>query len=162
MKKLKDPKGPVDLFVGRARELGDHLGPVLYQLPPGWKLNLSRLEHFLQVLPRDVRHVVEFRDPTWYADEVYRLMEQHGVSLCLHDMPGSATGRLRVGPFVYVRFHGSGARYGGAYAADRLEPWAAWLGDQAAAGVPGYVYFNNDLGGHASRDAQTLRRLLGT
>lgn len=160
MKKLKDPDAPVERFFDRARELGKHLGPVLYQLPPGWKLNLSRLEHFLQVLPRDVRHVLEFRDPTWYADDVYELMAQHGVALCLHDMRGSATGRLRIGPFVYVRFHGSGARYGGAYTPAQLEPWAAWLREQAASGVPGYAYFNNDLGGHAPRDAQTLRRLL--
>ena len=75
---------------------------MLYQLPPGWKLDLGRLEHFLQVLPRGIRHVVEFREPSWYADDVLRLLEAHRVALCLHDMSGSATGRQRVGPFIYV------------------------------------------------------------
>lgn len=162
MKKLKDPDAPVRLFFERARELGRHLGPVLYQLPPGWKLNLARLEQFLQVLPRDVQHVLEFRDATWQVDEVYRLMNDHGVALCLHDMRGSATGRLRVGPFIYARFHGSGARYGGAYSAAQLEPWATWLAEHAVSGVPAYAYFNNDLGGHAPRDAQLLRTLVST
>ena len=160
MKKLKDPEEPVERFFDRARALRRHLGPVLYQLPPGWRLDRERLEHFLQVLPRGVRHVVEFREPTWYTDEVYRLFERHSVALCLHDMPGSATGRIRVGPFVYVRFHGASGRYDGSYPEDRLEGWAQWLGEQVAAGADVYAYFNNDMGGHAPRDAVTLRRLL--
>lgn len=160
MKKLKDPEEPVERFFSRARALRAHLGPVLYQLPPGWKLDLERLEHFLQVLPRDVRHVLEFREPSWYADDVYALMEQHRTALCLHDMPGSATGRMRVGPFVYVRFHGASGRYDGSYPEARLTEWADWLHTQRLAGVDVYAYFNNDVGGHAPRDAVTLRRLI--
>ena len=160
MKKLKDPEDPLERFFSRARALSRHLGPVLYQLPPGWKYDRSRLEHFLHALPADARHVVEFRDPTWYGDESLGLLQEHGVALCLHDMPMSATGRLRVGPFVYVRFHGASGRYDGSYPRERLEEWADWLGEQAAAGVDVYAYFNNDVGGHAPRDALTLRGLL--
>lgn len=160
MKKLKDPEEPLDRFFSRARALKRHFGPVLYQLPPGWKLDRARLEHFLQALPRGVRHVLEFREPTWYADDVRALLERHRVAMCLHDMPGSATGRERVGPFVYVRFHGASGRYDGSYPADRLAPWADWLAGQAGDGVDVYAYFNNDVGGHAPRDALTLRRLL--
>lgn len=160
MKKLKDPEQPLALLFERMRPLGRHLGPVLYQLPPGWKLNRDRLEHFLQVLPRGARHVMEFRDPTWYADEVMALLERHRVALCLHDMGGSATGRQRVGPFIYVRFHGSGQKYGGAYPGSRLREWADWLNDARREGIDVYAYFNNDVGGHAPRDAVTLRRFL--
>jgi uncharacterized protein YecE (DUF72 family) len=160
MKKLKDPEEPVERFFSRARALRKHLGPVLYQLPPGWKLDRGRLEHFLHVLPRNVRHVLEFREPSWYADDVYALMRRHDVALCLHDMPGSATGRLRVGPFVYVRFHGASGRYAGSYPERRLGEWADWLNEQMAAGADVYAYFNNDVAGHAPRDAVTLRRLL--
>jgi uncharacterized protein YecE (DUF72 family) len=162
MKKLKDPEGPLELFFSRAGALGRRLGPVLYQLPPGWKCDTGRLEHFLQLLPAGVRHVIEFRDPSWYADDVLACLERHGVALCLHDMPGSATGRLRVGPFVYARFHGASGRYDGSYPDDRLDSWADWLRGQADAGVPVYAYFNNDMGGHAPRNALTLRRLLTT
>src|SRR5688572_14810227 len=110
MKKLKDPEEPIERLFSRMRALGRHLGPVLYQLPPGFRLDMTRLEHFLQALPRNVRHVIEFRDPSWYADAVYEAMQRHGASLCLHDMKGSATGRLRAGPIVYVRFHGPTGR----------------------------------------------------
>lgn len=124
------------------------------------KLNRERLEHFLQVLPRGVRHVLEFRDPSWYADESIALLERHGVALCLHDMAGSTTGRQRVGPFVYVRFHGSGQKHGGGYPDARLQHWADWLNDARVKGTDVYAYFNNDVGGHAPRDAVTLRRFL--
>jgi uncharacterized protein YecE (DUF72 family) len=160
MKKLKDPEEPIERLFRRMRALGRHLGPVLYQLPPGWKLNLERLGHFLKALPRRARHVMEFRDPTWYDREVYRLLDRRGVALCLHDMAGSATGRARVGPFVYVRFHGATAKYGGRYPEDRLRSWAQWLNAEREGGADVYAYFNNDVGGHAPRDAVTLRRLL--
>ena len=160
MKKLKDPEEPIERLFSRMRALKRHLGPVLYQLPPGWKLDRSRLEHFLQALPRDARHVIEFRDPSWYADEVFELLERHRIALCLHDMRGSATGRSRVGPFVYVRFHGASGRYAGDYPHERLRGWAEWLRAQLAAGADVYAYFNNDVGGHAPRNAVTLRRLV--
>lgn len=160
MKKLKDPEEPVDRLFSRMRALGRHLGPVLYQLPPGWKVDVDRFRHFLEILPRDARHVMEFRDPSWYDREICRLMERHGVALCLHDMPGSATVRERVGPFVYVRFHGASSRYAGGYSEERLRDWAAWLNAQRDDGIDIYTYFNNDVGGHAPRDACTLRRVL--
>jgi len=160
MKKLKDPDEPIDRLFTRMRALGTHLGPVLYQLPPGWKADVERFAHFLEVLPRDVRHVVEFRETSWYSPDIFRLMERRRVALCLHDMQGSATGRERIGPFVYVRFHGATAKYGGGYTAARLSTWAEWLNEQRSKGCDVYAYFNNDVGGHAPRDAVTLRRLL--
>jgi uncharacterized protein YecE (DUF72 family) len=160
MKKLKDPEEPVERLFSRVRALGRHLGPVLFQLPPGLKADEPRLERFLSALPRDVRHVLEFREPSWYSDEIYELMQRHKVSLCLHDMHGSATGRLRVGPIVYVRFHGPSGRYQGGYPADRLRSWADWLDGEIEKSSDIYAYFNNDVGGHAPRDAQTLRAML--
>ena len=63
MKKLRDPEEPLDRLFSRMKPLRKHQGPVLYQLPPGWKLDRARMEHFLQALPKGIRHVVEFRDP---------------------------------------------------------------------------------------------------
>ena len=75
-------------------------------------------------------------------------------------MAGSASGRLEVGPFVYVRFHGT-SKYSGSYATAALEAWAEWLSDRHADGKPVFAYFNNDTGGHAPRDAVRLRNVLG-
>jgi uncharacterized protein YecE (DUF72 family) len=160
MKKLKDPEEPLDRLFTRMRPLGKHLGPVLYQLPPGWRVDVDRFRHFLRALPRRMRHVVEFRDPTWYDREICDLLKRHGVALCLHDMPGSATGREPVGPFVYVRFHGATSKYGGGYSDDWLRSWAEWLNAQRDAGCDVYAFFNNDVAGHAPRNAETLRRLM--
>jgi uncharacterized protein YecE (DUF72 family) len=160
MKKLKDPEPPLELFFSRARELGRTLGPVLYQLPPRWPVDIARLEVFLGALPKRRTHVLEFREPSWYRDDVFALMERYGVSLCLHDMHGSASGQLQVGPIVYVRFHGT-ERYSGSYSDERLERWAEWMRSRRAEGRPIYAYFNNDVGGHAPRDAVRLRAMLG-
>lgn len=160
MKKLKDPVEPLDRFFDRAQHLGPHLGPILYQLPPRWPLNLERLEQFLRALPRGYAHTVEFREPSWYDDRVFTLLRDYRVALCLHDMPGSASGQLMVGPFVYVRFHGGTTRYGGRYGDRRLDGWADWLAARAAEGKSVFAYFNNDAGGHAPRDAVRLRARL--
>jgi uncharacterized protein YecE (DUF72 family) len=169
MKKLKDPDDPLARFFENARELGATLGPVLYQLPPNFGLNLERLTVFLESLrpaaraaglPTRARHVIEFRDPSWYDDRVYALLERHRVSMCLHDMHGSATGRVVVGPCVYVRFHFGTSKYGGRYDDRRLDAWADWLADRARDGIDVFAYFNNDTGGHAPRDAVRLRSRL--
>jgi uncharacterized protein YecE (DUF72 family) len=162
MKKLKDPHDPLVRFFGNAKHLGPHLGPILYQLPPRWPVDLNRLENFLQDLRRvwpDPIHAMEFRDPSWYDSQVLALLDRYEVTLCLHDMKGSATERIAIGPFVYVRFHGV-ERYGGAYSDDQLDAWSDWLAARAASGADVYAYFNNDVGGHAPRDAVRLRRRL--
>ena len=157
MKKLKDPEEPIARFFERASHLGRKLGPVLYQLPPRWKRDLPRLEEFLSFLPKRRLHAVEFRDPSWYGDETYALLKKAGVALCLHDMRGSESPLAFVGPFAYVRFHGSGPKYGGRYPDSEIERWAGRLGGQIRRGRDVYVYFNNDRGGHAPRDAVRLR-----
>jgi uncharacterized protein YecE (DUF72 family) len=133
-------------------------------------MNLDRLTTFLEALPAElpvargrpvrVRHAIEFRDKSWYVDEVLERLDAHGVALCLHDMPGSESGKRLAGPFVYLRFHGADARYSGGYGSRRLRGWADWLAEARRSGRDAYVYFNNDIGGHAPRDALTLRGLL--
>lgn len=157
MKKLKDPQEPVARTFDAVKELGPHLGPVLYQLPPRWPANVERLEGFLRTLPGRRLHAIEFREPTWYTDDVFALLRTFGVALCLHDMQGSATGRMAVGPFVYVRFHFGTQKYGGRYEDRRLDEWAEWLSARGRDGLRVFAYFNNDTGGHAPRDAVRLR-----
>ena len=159
MKKLKDPEEPIARFFGRARELGPAFGPVLFQLPPRWPVNIDRLNAFLQALPRRRRLAIEFRDASWYSPAVFALLKKYRVALCLHDMPGSASERRVTGPFVYVRFHGSHSlqKYSGTYSDAALDGWAEWLAGCLKSGRPVYAYFNNDVGGHAPKDAVRLR-----
>jgi uncharacterized protein YecE (DUF72 family) len=165
-KRLIDPEEPLERLLSRALALGRHLGPILYQLPPGWVPDLARLTHFLELLPRrlpgvrGLRHVIEFRDQRGYASDVRACLARHRVALCLHDMAGSASPRVRVGPFIYLRLHGAGEKYGGGYSKRTLEAWAAWLSAVRRDGVDAFVYFNNDRDGHAVADARTLKHLL--
>ncbi len=159
VRRLRDPAEALERLFARARLLGDTLGPVLYQLPPRWRIDLDRLAAFLDAVPRDALQAIEFRDPSWYDDATFALLERSGVALCLHDLGEAASPRRAVGPFLYVRFHGS-VTQGGGYTDAALRDWAAWLSAQAREGRAVYAYFNNDVGGHAPRNAATLRRLL--
>lgn len=157
MKKLKDPQEPIERFFERAGGLGRKLGPVLYQLPPRWPVNVERFAEFLRLLPKRRLHAVEFREPSWYGEETERLLARAGVALCAHDMRGSENSTRFVGPFVYVRFHGSGTKYGGRYPDEAIHEWAHRLAAELDRGRDVYAYFNNDWGGHAPRDAVKLR-----
>lgn len=159
-KKLKDCEEPLQRMMTPFRHLGDRLGPILYQLPPRFRVNLERLESFLAILPRDVVNVFEFRDASWHADEVFALLDRHGAGFCAHDMPGSASPRIATGPVAYVRFHGSVSKYWGRYPEDRLLEWADWMTQQAREGRPVWAYFNNDPEAQAVHDALTLRSMV--
>lgn len=159
LKRLRDPDEPLARFWSRAKRLGPRLGPVLYQLPPRWRPNHERLRAFLDAVPQAAQ-AIEFRDSRWYRDPTFELLTEAGVSLCLHDMPGSETMPRPVGPFVYVRFHGAGSRYGGRYPGQRLRAWADRIVDWSDRGLPVWAYFNNDIGGHAPVDADRLREMV--
>src|SRR5256712_9486830 len=80
-RQLRDPAETRPLFCERARACGDRLGPVLFQTPPWLRRDDDRLAGFLASLPRDLRCALEVRDPSWYVDEVYELLDTAGVAL---------------------------------------------------------------------------------
>jgi uncharacterized protein YecE (DUF72 family) len=164
IKRLKDPEQPLELFFSRAKHLEDRLGPVLFQLPPRFKLNLERLEIFLAALRPHMagtrrRCAIEVRDATWLVPPVFDLLRGHGVALCFADWRVMPVSEPVTSDFVYVRRH-SGPAKGGNYPTKNLDRDAdrirAWL----KAGLDVYVYFNNDLGGHAIRNANYIRQAL--
>jgi uncharacterized protein YecE (DUF72 family) len=161
MKKLKDPEGPLALILGRARRLGAHLGPILYQLPPHWRCDVARLRSFLELLPPELCHVFEFRDPSWYTDAVRDALTEHGACFCIHDLRGADCPEWLTGPAVYLRFHGPTEQaYAGGYPRAHLRRWAERIAGYVQAGRDVFAYFNNDDAGHAVADAQTLRSLV--
>ena len=117
----------------------------------------ARFRDFLDVLPPDLIHVFEFRHQSWVNDEIFAALEEHGASLCVHDMIGIEIPRVAMGPVAYVRFHGTLPLYAGGYSEPTLRSWARWLTEQAAAGRATFAYFNNDAEAQAVFDAQTLR-----
>lgn len=159
-KKLKDCEAPLARMMSPVRELKPALGPILYQLPPNFRINLGRLESFLRLLPDDVTSVFEFRDASWYDDKVFALLDRHGASFCSHDMPGSQSPRIAVGPIAYVRFHGGVGKYWGRYSDKVLLKWTDWIAEEAGGGRSVWAYFNNDPEAHAVHDAQRLRAMV--
>jgi uncharacterized protein YecE (DUF72 family) len=159
MKRLLDPGASLPRYFEPVSRLREKLAVVLWQLPPRWSANLERLEAFLAALPGGVRHAVEFRDESWYTDAACDVLDRHGAAFCEHDLVRRAPPR-HTGGFRYVRFHGYTGKYEGRYGARALEPWAEDLARTARRG-DAFVYFNNDIGGHAIADARALVALLG-
>lgn len=158
-KKLEDAESALAEFVTRARWLGDKRGPILYQLPPRWRPDLARFAHFLQALPAGYVHVIEFREQGWFDQSVFCRMERFGVVHCIHDTRPLRVPLRATGEAVYLRFHGS-PMDGGDCPEEHLTSWAAGIERWLSSARDVYAYFNNDIGGFAIRNAQTLRRAI--
>jgi uncharacterized protein YecE (DUF72 family) len=160
-KRLRPGAKSLDLLLSRSRSLGEHRGPILWQLPGTFKKDIERLTAFLGRLNRSVRQAIEFRNPSWLDEEVFDLLRRYrvaNVALSSQAMPMC----LEItADFVYVRFHGlkGGATHN--YTDGELEPWATFLQECNERGVPGFVYFNNDLNTRAPLNALRLMELLG-
>ncbi|MFN2530322.1 MAG: DUF72 domain-containing protein [Pyrinomonadaceae bacterium] len=161
MKKLKDPESSTDKFFLGAERLQEKLGPILFQLPPHWKLNLQRLDEFLRSLPNGHRYAFEFRDASWLVNDLYELLRQHNAAFCIHDLAGQQTPLEVTADFTYVRFHGPGeAKYAGSYSTEALRVWAKRVKEWKNHSGGIYMYFNNDIGGHAPKNALELKELI--
>lgn len=160
IKRLRDCEEPVETFVERARLLGEHLGPLLWQLPPGLKCDLDLLDSLLLDLPRDVRHVFEFRREDWFQPDTFATLRRHNAGFCAYHMVDTETPLEATTDFFYLRFHGSDSLYGGRYSDEQLAGWAERLRALPNDVREVYAYFNNDMDGHAIENAVTLRDLL--
>ena len=161
IKRLKESDEGLRRFLSVMAPLGEKLGPILFQLPPRWACDRERLAGFLEALPRDHRCVFEFRDQSWHVPLVFQLLERHGMAYCLYDRADFRTTPVITADFTYIRFHGPGSRHDGDYPRETLETWANWITGWAGHISDVYVYFNNDVGGHAVKNARELACLLG-
>lgn len=164
IKRLREPGPPLTLLLGRAKRLGDARGPILFQLPERFHLNLERLDTFLAALARrKVRGaVLEVRHASWLIDPVFARLAAANVALCLHDWKTQPVTGPVTADFVYVRRHGTRRRYGGSYDERMLREDAARVGSWAAEGRDVYVYFNNDGRAAAVRNARRLAHLVAS
>jgi uncharacterized protein YecE (DUF72 family) len=159
MKKLKDPDEPVTQFLGRMDELGEKLGPILFQLPPNWSLNAERMHAFLEALPGGYRFAFEFRDPSWFEARIYEMLAAYNAAFCIYQLAGRLSPREVTADWVYVRLHGPGDAYQGKYGAETLAGWlgafSTWIGQ----GKQVYCYFDNDEAGFAVQNALSLQAM---
>jgi uncharacterized protein YecE (DUF72 family) len=142
---------PVDFLYRNLAVLGAKRGPVLYQLPPFLKKDLPRLREFLALLPAGHAAAFEFRNDTWFAEDVYDALKRAGAVLCLSEREDNAPPPLvETAPWGYVRLRLE------TYSDDDLAQWARRLG--AAGWSEIYVYFMHEP--TAPRYAQTLMRFV--
>jgi uncharacterized protein YecE (DUF72 family) len=161
-KKLKEPEQALQNLLPRAEILGKKLGPILFQLPPKWKVNIERLQEFLDVLPRYHKYAFEFREPTWNTERVYETLRRYNAAYCIHELAGFHTPMMVTADFSYVRLHGPGNKYQGCYTEEKLREWADRIAEWTRELKAIYVYFDNDDCGYAARNALELKELVPT
>ncbi len=153
----KDPKQSLALFREVIKGFGKKLGPILFQLPPAWKVNQERLEEFLAALPKRHRYVFEFRNPTWHTPAILALLRRYNAAFCIFELNGFQSGLHVTANHVYVRLHGPGSAYQGDYSPSTLHEWAEriklWIGQNRDV----FLYFDNDQYGFAAKNAMTMR-----
>ncbi len=159
MKKLKDPVASLDKFFSRVDLLKEKLGPILFQLPPNFEVDVGRLREFLDALPRYHRYAFEFRNASWNSAGVLSLLRENNAAYCPFHLAGYQSPIEITADFTYIRLHGPGGKYQGSYDDEALRCWAErineWRRDLRAI----YVFFDNDDSGYAARNAFRLREL---
>jgi uncharacterized protein YecE (DUF72 family) len=160
MKKLKDPEVGLGRFFERVNGLKPKLGPVVFQLPPFWDLDLERLATFLRALPKRRRYAFEFRNPGWHTEAVFRLLRKHNAAFCIFEIAGFASEHHLTADFTYVRLHGPGGAYQGSYSDSDLRRWADRIHEWRSRLAAVYLYFDNDQAAYAVQNALSLKRML--
>ena len=122
--------------------------------------DLERLEQFFLLLPRHVRHAVEFREPRWWADDVVALLKKYDIAFCAVSHPALPSDIVPTTDFLYVRFHGLGERlYDYLYNDAELTDWVTRL-EKPLRGRELYAFFNNDWHCQAIENGKTFREML--
>lgn len=159
-KKLHEVSAATDDFIHRASRLGNKLGPILFQLPPNWKINIDRLSSFLAALPPRHRYTFEFRNPSWYTESLYQLLGRYHCAFCIYELAGHHSPIETTADFVYIRLHGPGGKYQGSYTDASLSAWADRCHTWQRKGKDVFFYFDNDENAYAVFNARTLEEMI--
>lgn len=152
-------------FLRRVALLESKLGPLLFQLPPNFQRDLPRLSRLLDFLNRQSviptpRVVLEVRHDSWLGPAVFERLRQGNMALCWADGAQLTVEVTITADFLYLRRHGPGGAVDQGYTQEHLRGERDRLRHWLKEGYDTYVYFNNDIGGHAVRNAQQLQMLL--
>jgi len=161
MIKLKDAQRGLQNFLPRAERLQSKLGPILWQLPPGWKVNVERLEEFLSLLPREHRYTFELRNQTWMTDEVLDVLRKYNAAFCIYELAGYHSPIELTADWTYIRLHGpTQFKYQGSYSDAQLSAWAERIKTWSKKLKAIYVYFDNDDRAFAVENALALKKMV--
>jgi uncharacterized protein YecE (DUF72 family) len=171
VRRLRDPAEPAGRLLHAAAGLGDRLGPVLIQLPPTFRADPDALNLCLREFARfrigepgpengthrRVRIVVECRHESWWSEEVRQLLAAHQAALCWADRLGRPVTPLwRTAGWGYLRLHEGAAQPWPRYGERALRAWVGRIAETWPDDADVFVFFNNDPGGAAVRDAATF------
>lgn len=163
IKRLKDPDSCVRVFADAVSPLKERLAGALWQFPPNLKKDMERFGPFVGALAERMgktRHVFEFRDESWIAPDVAEVLGRHGFAFCHADWPNFYKKRKIpvVADYVYVRRHGMlpGKKYQKLYSEAEMKRDARQVKKWLKEGKDVFVYFNNDVFGHAVMNADQL------
>ena len=164
MKKLLEPEETLERFFDIFKPMKKIMGPVLIQLPPILKFNYDRADHLYSVLKKKSKgyeFVMEVRHPTWLENESLTLMTKYDIGLVIsqsgEEFPYS---EMITAKNIYVRFHGPKELYASSYPDQMLKKFAGKFRKWKKEGHVVWAFFNNDIHGHAVRDAKRLMALV--
>jgi uncharacterized protein YecE (DUF72 family) len=159
VRRLRDPAEPVARLLDRAAGLGRSCGPFLLQLPPDLRVDADALDATLSAFGQAHRVAVEMRHQSWQTDDVRRVLESHNSACCWADRQGRLEPRWRTADWGYVRFHEGTASPRPCYGRGALRSAASEIAAGFDRREDVYVYFNNDAGACAVRNARRFARL---
>jgi uncharacterized protein YecE (DUF72 family) len=142
-------------FCRVAGSLGGQLAALLFQLPPTLKKDLPRLDAFLATLPKAAPAAFEFRHPSWFSDDVYATLREHGKALCVADSEKLETPLVTTADFGYFRLRDEG------YQPDDIAEWGAKIADLQSRCKDIFVYFKHEEEGKGPAFATDLMTRLG-
>jgi uncharacterized protein YecE (DUF72 family) len=160
MKKLNVEPKSIAIFFERIAPLKQHLGPILWQLPPMLRKDGGRLERFLRQLSRRHRYAVEFRHPSWLDDEIFAILQKYRAAYVAVSSLVMPVDQRVTTDFIYLRFHGLEGGAAHDYTAAELKPWADHVRKCLRHGLDVYAYFNNDLNSRAPENARQFIRMV--
>jgi uncharacterized protein YecE (DUF72 family) len=159
LKKLNDVQDALGNLFERIDLLEDKLGPLLFQLPPGWNYNSDRFKIFIGLLPSGYRYTFEFRNHSWCNEEVYELLAKRNISFCIYEIEHHMSPIISTADFVYVRLHGPEGKYQGYYDDSAMKWWSEKVSEWLHKKKDVYFYFDNDQNGYAATNAMKLKEL---
>lgn len=130
---------------------------------PNLHKDMGKLEAFVAMLDRwpQVRHAIEFRDRSWFDEEVAALIARERIAVCQSDAASWPLWDAITTDLVFVRLHGHESTYSSSYGRQSLQRWAHRIDKWLSEGRDVHVYFDNDAKGYAPWNAVTLAEIIG-